>query len=342
MRLHEITLYVLAASTAIIFAACATVAPEPTIAIRTELLPLSEEYEADEELPPVTSAAAPAPTSPLAPAPAPAPPPPGTESLARAAPMAGDRFVPGCAIPWENSKHWEISRLCPASGEAAPENTGAVAEYKQKNNLCAGGPAIDLEFAQFKNLQQRVEAKAAAEHLPLSQGRKTYIRDRATLKSVSVQGGKPIGEGTLVTLVGYVLSALTMNKNPSSSGESVNCSFRGAEFNDIHIEIGPRHDADGCEGIVVEMIPHFRPATWTDENVRSIAHPVRVAGPLFLDNRHRIRRCGETIPGEPKRMSLWEIHPVYRLDVCKRDDIAWCDPKINARWKSLDSLVREQ
>lgn len=67
-----------------------------------------------------------------------------------------------------------------------------------------------------------------------------------------------------------------------------------------------------------------------------------ITGPLFLDNRHNIRKCNETIPGEPKRMSLWEIHPVYGLDVCKRDDVAWCGPKIAARWVSLDTLVRAQ
>jgi len=164
------------------------------------------------------------------------------------------------------------------------------------------------------------------------EGRSRYISDRTTLKTVAIVDGKTIGEGTLVRLVGYVLSALTMNKSPSASGESVNCKITGADFNDIHIDIGPAPGVDPCQGIVIEMIPHFRPITWTDENVRSIAHPVRITGQLFLDNRHKIRKCGEVIPGEPKRMSLWEIHPVYALDVCKRDDLAWCDPKIGQRW----------
>ena len=323
---------------AFLLGGCATVPAEFEIPKRTVLLPLSEDYEDEDASTRIASAPPPPPPAP-APAPPPPPPAPGApraEALGGAPP---DLFIPGCAIPWENAKHGEISRRCAASGNADPADIGAVAEYRAKNFLCAQEPVIDLSLAHFKTLQQFAEAKAAAEHFPLSQGRSRYITDRTTLKSVAILDGRTIGEGTLVRLVGYVLSALTMNKAPSSSGESVNCKFTGADFNDIHIDIGPRPGVDPCEGIVIEMIPHFRPATWTDENVRAIAHPVRITGQLFLDNRHKIRKCGEVIPGEPKRMSLWEIHPVYGLDVCKRDDLAWCDPKIGQRWVSLDALI---
>jgi hypothetical protein len=337
MKLNQLRFSVVGISLAAFVAGCATVAPEPTIPKRTELLPLSEDYEDEDETTRSTAAAPPPP----APAPAPAPPPPAAGG-ARAEALGGappDKFIPGCPIPWDNAKHWEVSRRCPASGDADLANVGAVAEGQTKNFLCAQGPVVDLSLAHFKNLQQFAEAKAAAEGFPLSRGRSSYIRDRTTLKSVAILGGKTIGEGTVVRLVGYILSALTMNKTPSASGESVNCHLTGAEFNDIHIDVGPHPGVDACEGIVVEMIPHFRPITWTDENVRAITRPVRIIGQLFLDNRHRIRKCNEVIKGEPKRMSLWEIHPVYALDVCKQADLAWCDPKIDSRWVSLDTLA---
>ncbi len=68
-----------------------------------------------------------------------------------------------------------------------------------------------------------------------------------------------------------------MNKSDSGSGESVNCYWLGADYNDIHIDIGPRAHVDPCEGIVVEMIP-----TVTDFRlaVMALASPIPMANYL--------------------------------------------------------------
>ncbi|MGB7620956.1 MAG: hypothetical protein WBN92_01275, partial [Terriglobia bacterium] len=39
-------------------------------------------------------------------------------------------------------------------------------------------------------------------------------------------------------------------------------------------------------------------------------------GQLFFDSSHTPCQDGSEIPGDPRRVSLWEIHPIYRFDVC--------------------------
>src|SRR6266496_5597123 len=107
MKLHRMGFTVVCAwLAASILAGCVSVPPEPQIPKRTELLPLSEEYADEDEESRALAAARPSPGPLPAPAPAPAPPPPAAaapaaELLGGAGPLAGDRFISGCAIPWE-------------------------------------------------------------------------------------------------------------------------------------------------------------------------------------------------------------------------------------------------
>ena len=52
--------------------------------------------------------------------------------------------------------------------------------------------------------------------------------------------------------------------------------------------------------------------------------------------------AGGTLVGEsPQRISLWEIHPVYALDVCSNMDPAQCDVASDSAtvWMSYDQWV---
>src|SRR5437764_8829598 len=147
--------------------------------------------------------------------------------------------------------------------------------------------------------------------------------------------GRAIGEGAYVQFAAYV-------DNPHYSdvgrGESVNCAIPGNEMNDIHInlvqqpipkpptrnnpdrdEIMAERDQALCHAVVAEIIPHYRPQVWELQQLRAVANkqiPVRFTGQLFFDASHFPCNGDEPHPGESlKRASLWEIHPVYSIDV---------------------------
>jgi hypothetical protein len=52
------------------------------------------------------------------------------------------------------------------------------------------------------------------------------------------------------------------------------------------------------------------------EAVATAHLPVRVTGQLFFDSSHT--PCVNEVPvrGDPSRASVWEIHPIYKFEVC--------------------------
>jgi hypothetical protein len=63
------------------------------------------------------------------------------------------------------------------------------------------------------------------------------------------------------------------------------------------------------------------------------AHSYRITGQLFFDASHEPCPCGAT-KCEPLRSSVWEIHPVYRIEVCKAGTT--CDETKDADWLEFD------
>ena len=39
------------------------------------------------------------------------------------------------------------------------------------------------------------------------------------------------------------------------------------------------------------------------------------------------------------RGSTWEIHPVYKVEVCKNTTLASCDARDDSKWKSLEDYI---
>ena len=71
--------------------------------------------------------------------------------------------------------------------------------------------------------------------------------------------------------------------------------------------------------IVGELSPHHRPAAWSAVNVNKVARAgalVRVEGQQFFDSSHVPCKEGAPVGSNPKRVSLWEIHPIYSFEVC--------------------------
>jgi hypothetical protein len=172
------------------------------------------------------------------------------------------------------------------------------------------------------------------------------VRSRDSLRSFFPLNGRKIGEGDVVRLVAFIKDA---HISDCESGEDVNCETPGVESNDFHIPLmdptkpNPRNRPE-CTSVTAEISPHFRPAKWSIIDLRTpVKNPVRVSGPLFYDDAHEpCVMTGGTLVGEsPQRISLWEIHPVYALDVCSSTDPRQCDVSSDsaAVWTPYDQWV---
>jgi hypothetical protein len=255
---------------------------------------------------------------------------------------AEDAFVPTCGLPSpldEIKKHHSIDVKC------GPEGTGETDAKKGqnvvKNNLCATGDPIVMTRDLFKTLQQETRAlKTAGE---IQYGGDVVPEDRSKLRDLLEVGGTKIGEGTVVRYVALVAEARHSNVD---SGESVNCGRKGASANDVHMEmVQALMGESACKKVSVEMIPHLRPVSWhrvagtgsTKKRIKPFGPtPVRVTGQLFFDGSHI--PCGEpTVEGDrfAARLSNWEIHPVYAIDLCAFDTLPQCPAGDESVWTPL-------
>jgi hypothetical protein len=148
-----------------------------------------------------------------------------------------------------------------------------------------------------------------------------------------------LGEGTQVTLTGFVKIAR------QEGAESVNCGKGGPvpdqpQYHDIHISIVSDVTSDECSSVVVEMIPHHRPTSWTAVRVNQVAaakRPVRVTGQLMFDSSHSPCVNGTPSSHDPARISLWEVHPVYKFEVCATGDCS-----AGSGWVPLESWQKNK
>lgn len=238
-----------------------------------------------------------------------------------------------CPAPFvEIARHHPIDDTCGAEGHGTSE--AQKAQNRAKNNFCATGEPAVVTTVSFRKLQ------AAAGDSGVSFGSDGQLPDdRSALRKLyTTSFGATIGEGDLVTFVAFVLDAHYSNaKHPSPGkkpGESVNCNVEGEEDNDIHIMLGTTKTTAACQSVTAEMIPHERPDLWTPDQLNSTrGHPVRIVGQLFFDASHRPCTTGKT--ASPARVSLWEIHPVYAVDVCSNSSLSQCSIDDAGVWTPL-------
>jgi hypothetical protein len=247
---------------------------------------------------------------------------------------SGAAFQTGCGpLPFKSIQQpHPIDQTCGINGVFdTPEHK---AQNRAKNNFCATGTLLTMSFEQFADLETAVVTAGvifgARDRLP---------PDRSVLVDLidDGQGGR-LGEGRLVRVAAFVVDAKNSNK---SKGESVNCKKGGKTNNDIHISLGKHDDDDLCDTITAEISPHFRPSDWTKENLESIGRrPVRITGHLFFDASHQ--PCHDGHGGSPDRFSIWEIHPVYAVDVCRNKKLTSCDPNDDSKWEPLNKWADRQ
>jgi hypothetical protein len=203
-----------------------------------------------------------------------------------------------------------------------------------KNNFCASGEPSKISFSDMRDLQQKVEANP-----DINFGN----RNSADRKRGPTDDRSPLadlGEGKQVVLTAYVLISR------QEGGESVNCGAkflpknpRDPKYHDIHISLVPSQDiTNECSSVVAEMSPHHRPDSWNRANVQKVAAAgalVRVTGQLFFDSSHIPCNGTQASAGNPKRFSLWEIHPIYKFEVCTAN----CNGA--GQWAGLDQWVSQ-
>ena len=242
--------------------------------------------------------------------------------LAIGVPAHAATLQPQCSLPFAKiAVKQPVDSKCGMSGDAS----GALAQQDiAKNNFCAKGAPFTLTFADYPTLQAAAEKLLGAHYTPPAD--RSGLRDLVTLR------GRKIGEGDVVRLVAYVDRA---RYSDVEKGESVNCHLTGPPNSDVHIPLVQQQGAAECTSVTAEISPHFRPVSWTPTNLNNLTVPVRVTGHLFFDGSHKPCEGGKV--ENPQRQSVWEIHPVYAVDVCKVAN--HCDPAKDANGIPLDQFV---
>ena len=229
-------------------------------------------------------------------------------------------FTPPCKLPFTGAKQ-PIDSMCGMTGDAGSK-PALAAQDTAKNNFCASGTPVVLTFDIYPGLQAAAEKLLGVDYTPPT--------DRSGLKNLYTWKGKKIGEGTLVRLAAFVEQA---HYSDVDKGESVNCNLTGDSVNDIHVPLVQTAGQDECQSVTAEISPHFRPAAWTANAVNKSKNPLRFTGQLLFDAEHH--PCTKDKVEEPKRMAVWEIHPVYAIDVCVNSTLDKCDPGVAANWTPL-------
>jgi hypothetical protein len=240
--------------------------------------------------------------------------------------LNADSLTPSCTAPaFPQSGATQIDSVCGAVGSGGKEAN----QNRAKNNFCATAPANPMTVADMVALQKKAQAIKG-----INFGNPD--KHPLTAKPGPVVNRKPLaalGEGQEVALQGYVLLARQEGAESVNCGTSTNVPDLPA-YHDIHISVvDAAANTDECSGVVVEMSPHHRPASWTPENVQSVAGQhllVRVTGQLMFDSSHTPCLGGAAAEGDPRRASLWEVHPIYKFEVCPSGDC------VSTGWKALE------
>lgn len=242
-----------------------------------------------------------------------------------------DSLKPKCSLPFAKiAIKQPIDAKCGLSGDAKD----ALGQQDiVKNNFCATGKPFTLQFGDYAALETAAEHKVGVLEKK-ADGHYTPPADRSVLRDVVTLRGETIGEGDVVRLVAFVDRA---RYSDVDKGESVNCHLTGDPNSDVHIPLIEKKGDAECTSVTAEISPHFRPSAWTAKNLNAVTVPVRITGQLFFDASHK--PCSGDKVENPQRRSVWEIHPVYGVDVCK--NAGSCDPAVDADWVPLDQFAKK-
>ncbi len=220
---------------------------------------------------------------------------------------------------------------CPSFGCGKTEPDKLL--NQRKRTVPPSGTAVSLSLDDFAALQQAADRLFALQHIPKAQLKELTAQERDLLRHLKV-GSAHVSEGDFVQVSGYMIG---LPQRPKAEGaESVNCNLKDDgthKNNDFHIPLARKPSDTEYEGVVVEMIPQRRPPVWKIDTIRGLAQqqrPVLVRGQLLYDNKHLVNKDPTADNGQPKRFSLWEVHPVTEFYVCRKDS---CDAANLDEWE---------
>lgn len=214
---------------------------------------------------------------------------------------------------------------CPKIGCSKPGSPLAVTN-SMKRTTSTTGSAAKVTFDDLDALQKDVDDSFASGPITVAGEKVTSARNmkaaprKIILSGLKAKGGK-FTEGNFVELAGFIAS--TKLEPHANKGETVNCKLTDQPSNDFHINITPQKNQDETQGVVVEMIPqnpNRKSKDWSLDKLKKIQAqqmPVRIQGRLFFDNEHapNTKKTGKA-GGNPRRFSVWEIHPLSSFEVC--------------------------
>ena len=217
-------------------------------------------------------------------------------------------------------------RSCREQGCADAGTSEAYVNQLKRTFPAARTPLI-LTLEDFQRLQEQADA-LVGQGVPLGE------KERRKLRGLRSRTGR-LGEGDFVQVRGYIVGQPAYARG----GESVNCRLTGAANSDFRVTLAGEPDATEFDGIAVVMIPHWRPVGWTLDRLSRLSQagrPVMALGQLFYDSEHKVNDDpDQEVPGQPKRTSLWEIHPVTDFYVCRAEGKS-CDVRDLHAWDRLE------
>ena len=222
---------------------------------------------------------------------------------------------------------------CPPSGSETEAGSDGWVRNLAKRWMALDTAPVDLTVADFSRLQKNTDKNAA---------KQKRSRSQLTLANIDA-GAAVVSEGDRVSLSGFLNRV-----DDGAVVESVNCGVskaRTKDGRDIHINIGPEPNGDEFAGVVVEMIPQLPVEDWPVKVAHASAKAalkrvmkaglrVLAVGSLTYDNEHLVNaQKAHRKGGQPKRLSLWEVHPVLDFYVCPA---GVCDPTTpHEKWQRL-------
>lgn len=202
-------------------------------------------------------------------------------------------------------------------------------EIRRRANVLPEGK--ELSFHQIEILQDETDRRHILQGIAMPV--------RAVLKDFKLQDENApitIGEGDVVTVKGFLVGTPHISR-PAAFDP---CEQFGYENNDYLLNVGEFAGDTEYDTIVAVMTPHTRNPAWDLERLRRIARTatmVRITGQLFYDSKHRVNRDPvHELEGQPRRLSLWEIHPVSAIEVCRMKQQSDCRSK-DATFEPLES-----
>ena len=108
---------------------------------------------------------------------------------------------------------------------------------------------------------------------------------------------------------GYILEV--------QDGGSESCNCHSKDFKDTHIYLVQTiNEADKSNAIIVEATPRFRTVLGSTSDLKKyIGKHVRIYGYLFRDDEHKANSTVDEGNGNHWRHSVWEIHPITKIEL---------------------------